>query len=157
MEFLAENHPRVIHFVIAFLMLYPLLEISGVIFKKDFFSKAAHLFLLIGTLGALAAVLTGNQALEVARVWEDQGAIIQFGAITDHQEWANITLWYFAALLVLRTVFVIKKKFTGIFQYIFIILAVVGSYFVFQTGDHGGKLVYQYGIGTELKKAEIEE
>jgi uncharacterized membrane protein len=150
-------HPRFVHFPIALLSTYVLLEIIGVVFKKDFFSKAAHLILFLGVLGAVAAVLTGKEAEKAALLLEEQGAIIPFGAMSDHENWANITLWYFSAVLVLRTFLVIKKKFTGIFQYIFILLAVVGGYFIFQTGDHGGKLVFKHGLGTELKKSEIED
>jgi uncharacterized membrane protein len=150
-------HPRFVHFPIALLSTYVLLEIIGVVFKKEFFSKAAHLILFLGVLGALVAVITGNMAEEVAEMWEDKGAIIPFGAMLEHQKWATITVWYFAAVLVLRTVAVLKKKFVGWFMYGFLILAIVGSYLVYETGDHGGKLVYKYGVGTELKKAEIEE
>ena len=41
MEFLAQLHPKIIHFPIAFLLIYVLLEITGVITKKDFYLKAA--------------------------------------------------------------------------------------------------------------------
>jgi uncharacterized membrane protein len=157
MEFLAEFHPRVVHFPIVLLLLYVLFETTGAVFKRDFFSKSAHLVLFLGVLAAIAAVLTGEQAHNVASSWEEKGAIIQFGAINDHEDYATITLWYFAALLVIRTFVTIKKKFTGNFKYIFVVLGLIGAYFVFQTGDHGGRLVYKYGIGTELKKAEIEE
>jgi len=157
MEFFAEFHPRIVHFPIALLLLYVLLEAVGAVFRKEFFSKSAHLILFLGVLGAIAAVLTGNQAENLASSWEEKGAIIQFGEISEHEEYANITLWYFAALLVLRTFITIKKKFTGYFPYVFAVLAAVGAYFVYETGDHGGHLVYKYGIGTELKKAEIEE
>lgn len=157
MEFLAEFHPRVVHFPIAFLLGYVLCEIIGAISKKDFFSKAAHLLLFFGVLGALAAVITGNQAEEVAEKWEEQGAIIPFGALNDHIYYATITLWYFTSLLVIRTFLVVKKKFTRVFSYIFVVLAIVGSYFIYEAGDHGGQLVFKHGLGTDLKKEEIEE
>jgi uncharacterized membrane protein len=157
MELLAQFHPKVVHFAIALLSTYVLLEAIGVLFKKDFFLKAAHLILLLGVLGAVAAVLTGNQAEEVAELWEEKGAIIPFGSINEHKDYANITLWYFAVLLVIRTVLVLKKKFTGYFKYAILVLAIVGAYFVYETGEHGGELVYKHGVGTELKKMEIEE
>ncbi|MFO7446820.1 MAG: DUF2231 domain-containing protein [Ignavibacteriaceae bacterium] len=157
MEFLAENHPRIVHFAVALLFIYPLLELIGVLFKRDFFSKAAYLLLSFGVLAALGAVLTGEQAHEVAMIWEEKGAIMPFKAINEHRDWANITLWYFAGVLVLRTFFVIRKKFIGYIRYIFVVLALIGVYFVFETGDHGGQLVYKHGVGTELKKLEFEE
>ena len=155
-------HPRFVHFPIALLSTYILLEIIGVVFKKDFFSKAAHLILFLGVLGAVAAVLTGNMAEEAAeKLFDEKDIIIPFGSISDHENWATITVWYFAGVLVLRTFFVLKKSFKGIYQYIFIVLAIVGMYFVYQTGEHGAKLVYglkeKGGVGTELKETQVEE
>jgi len=149
-------HPRFVHFPIALLSTYVLLEIIGIIFKKDFFSKAAHLILFLGVLGALAAVLTGNRAEELAeKLFDEKDIIIPFGSITEHESWATITIWYFAGVLVLRTFLVLRKSFKGIFQYIFILFAIAGMYFVYQTGEHGAKLVYglkeKGGVGTELK------
>jgi len=155
-------HPRFVHFPIALLSTYVLFEIIGVVFKKEFFSKAAHLILFLGVLGALAAVLTGNRAEEVAeKLFDEKDIIMPFGSISDHENWATITIWYFAGVLVLRTFFVLKKSFKGIFQYIFIVFAIVGMYFVYQTGEHGAKLVYglkeKGGVGTELKQTITEE
>lgn len=156
MEFLAQLHPKIIHFPVAFLLIYVLLEITGVLSKKEYFQKTAYLFLFIGVLSAVAAVITGNQAAGIASEWEAKGAIIPFGLISDHEEYATLTLWYFTGLLVLRTVLVLKKKFTGIFQYLFILFAVVGGYLIYQTADYGGKLVFGHGVGTEIKKEEIK-
>lgn len=157
MEFLAEFHPRVVHFAVAFLSIYPLAELIAFIFKKDYLEKTAHIILFIGVISALAAVLTGNQAENVASLWEEKGAIIPFGEINEHEEYATITLLFFSALLIIRTFLVIKHKFTGILRIIVLLLAFVGFYFVFEAGDHGGKLVFKHGVGTELKKMEIEE
>jgi len=154
-------HPRFVHFPIALLSTYVLLEIIGIVFKKDFFSKAAHLILFLGVLGALAAVLTGERALELAEeLFDRKDVLIPFGAISDHQNWATITIWYFTGVLVIRTFLVLRKKFTGFFQYIFILLALTGMYFLYQTGDHGARLVYgledKGGVGTELKESIAE-
>jgi uncharacterized membrane protein len=157
MEFLAENHPRVIHFAIALLFLYPVLELLALIFKKEYLDKSAHLILFIAVLSAVGAVITGNQAAQVASLWEEQGAIIPFGEINEHQEYANITLWYFTAVLLFRTLLVIRKKYSGVFRYLFVVLAFIGMYFVYETGDHGGNLVYKHGVGTELKRLETLE
>lgn len=157
MEFLAGLHPKIIHFPIAFLIIYFVLEAVGISFKKDFFSKTAHLFLFLGVLGLVTAVLSGNQAEEIADKLSDQGATIPFKAIGEHENYANITLWYFTALLVLRTFVVLKKKFTGYIKYSFIVLALVGAFLIYETGEHGGKLVYKYGVGTDLKKMEVEK
>jgi uncharacterized membrane protein len=155
MDFLARLHPLVIHFPIALLLAYVLLETIGIIFNKDFFSKTAHLFLLLGVLGLVAAVLTGNSAENVARQWIKAGAHIPLNAIENHEDFANTTLWFFTGLLVLRTYLVLKNKFTGSLKYVVLILAFAGVYFIYQTGYYGGKLVYGYGAGTDIIKTEI--
>ena len=155
MEFLAKLHPEAVHFPIAFLLAYALLEILGIILKKEFLSKTAHLFLLLGVLGLIAAVITGNQAQEIAHNLSKKGVSVSFKAINEHEEFANITLWYFAALLVLRTMAVIKKRFIGIIKYSFIVLALMGAFLVYETAGHGGTLVYKHGIGTDLKEMKI--
>jgi uncharacterized membrane protein len=149
-------HPRFVHFPIALLSTYILLEVIGAVFKKDFFSKAAHLILFLGVIGAFAAVLTGNRAEELAeKLFDEKDIIIPFGTITEHENWATITVWYFTGVLVVRTFLVLRKKFKGIFQYSFAVLAIVGMYFIYQTGEHGAELVYglkeKGGVGTELK------
>lgn len=152
MEFLSAIHPKVIHFPIALLLTYFLFEVLTVVFKKDFLSKAAHLLLFLGVLGALAAVLTGRQAEDAFEFWNKQSSEL----LEEHELYANITLWYFTALLLLRTFLTFGKKFVGVIQYIIIVLAAVGVYFVFQTGDHGGKMVYQHGVGTDYKIKQME-
>jgi uncharacterized membrane protein len=156
MEFLSKLHPDIVHFPIAFLLAYVLFEILGIILKKEFLSKSAHLFLFLGILGLIAAVLTGNQAKDAAHKLSKTGISISFKAINEHEDYANITLWFFAALLVLRTMAAIKKKFIGTIKYSFIILALIGAFLVYETGEHGGILVYKHGIGTDLKKMEIK-
>ena len=152
MESLSQLHPQIVHFPIALFIIYALLEFIGVIFNKDFFSKAAHLILLLGVLGAVAAVLTGNSAEDAARELSKAGAAIPLQAIGDHSDYANITMWFFAGLLVLRTYVVLKKKFTGSMKYLFIVFAFIGVFLVYQTGLRGGRLVYKYGVGTDLNK-----
>jgi uncharacterized membrane protein len=152
MEFLSAFHPKVIHFPITFLLGYFLFEFLGIVLKKDFLSKAAHLLLLLGVLGALAAVLTGRAAEEAFEYWNKQSGEL----MEEHELYANLTLWYFVALLILRTFIAFKKKFIGIVRYVILVLALVGVYFVFQTGEHGGKMVYEHGIGTEYKIKQME-
>jgi uncharacterized membrane protein len=146
-------HPRFVHFPIALLSTYVLLEIVGTVFKNDFFSKTAHLILFFGVLGAVAAVLTGQMAEEAFEYWNKAASEL----MEAHETYATITVWYFSAILVLRTFLVLKKKFTNVFKYIFVVLAIAGAYFVIQTGDHGGRMVYEHGIGTQYKIDVMEQ
>lgn len=136
MEFLANLHHKVIHFPIAFLLLYPLMEILALITGKDFFTKSAGVFLLIGTIGSLAAVFTGNQAFTFIKEWQNESLKI----FEWHQTFASISVWYFTALLILRTYLTIKKKLNRKILFGFVLLSLFGGYLIFQTANYGGEV-----------------
>jgi uncharacterized membrane protein len=152
MEFLAGLHPKMVHLPIALLLTYSFLEIVGAILKKETFLQAAYIILILGVISAVGAVLTGNQADEIAELWFDKGVNIPLSAISNHENYATISLFLFAGILILRTYLVIKKKFQGVIIYLFVILALIGSYFIIQTGLKGGQLVYNHGVGTDIIK-----
>lgn len=152
MEFLADLHPQIVHFPVAILILYSLFEIIGIALKNEFLLKSAHLLLAIGVVSSVAAVLTGNQAKEMSYLMKDKFEFYPADLIEEHETFATIFLWYFFAVLTLRTYLVLKKKFKGILQYLFIPLVLIGCFLIYETGDHGGELVYKYGIGTEIIK-----
>jgi uncharacterized membrane protein len=147
MDFLAGLHPKVVHFPIALLLTYILCELIGVIFKKDFFSKTAHLLLLLGVIGAVAAVLTGNLAFSAYQTWNDANR----GLFNHHQTFANLSIWYFSGLLVFKTILVLKKKSNSSLKYLLLLFALFGCYLIYQTAEYGGDLVKKFGVGTELR------
>ena len=102
MEFLAEIHPKIVHFPLAFLLLYPLIELLYFVTRKEFYNKSAFLFLLIGVIGALLAVLSGNQAYAMVSEWNPKTLEI----FNSHQTFANISIWYFTFLLSAQVLFV---------------------------------------------------
>jgi uncharacterized membrane protein len=136
MEFLAHIHPKIVHFPIAFLMIYPIMEFLALVTKKEFYSKVARLFLFIGTLGAFFAVFTGNQAFSIIKDWSKTSSAI----FESHQTYANITMWFFSGVLVLKIYLTIKKKLNPKTIIILFLLSLIGSYLVYQTGNFGGKL-----------------
>lgn len=150
MEFLVNMHPVIIHFPIAFFVAYFLLEVAALVTKKDSLCKMAAIFLGAGVIFALIAVLTGNQAHEVLKpVLRMKPSYIE-EAIENHEQFATITLWFFFAMLVLRVYLLIKKNLSPNWRFVFFVLALLGMFFVYQTGILGGKLVYDFGVGTKL-------
>ena len=146
MEFLAELHPKVVHFPIALFLTFVLFELLGTVLKKDYLNKAAHLLLFLGVVGSVLAVLSGKQAAAANPNWTEASSAL----VRDHSSFADITIWYFVGLLVIKTYLVLKKKMNRTFKYIILVLGLIGCYFVYQTSEHGGQLVTKFGIGTEL-------
>ena len=152
-SFLADIHPKVVHFPIALLTTYSLLEIVGIIFKKEFISKSALLILCLGVVTAFFAVLTGNQAAADFKFWTEESKTL-WG---EHQTYATYLLWFSVIVCGFRIFVVIKKKFIGFTKYLFILFALMIIFLVYHTGIHGGDLVKKYGVGTDVFDTKISE
>jgi uncharacterized membrane protein len=94
-------HPIFVHFPIALLTVYAIMELIR--FKKVmrqpywFYSKA--LFLMIGGLGALAALYTGDMAKAAVRSGEFMVAIPNFDQVVRmHENFADLTVGIFGIL-----------------------------------------------------------
>lgn len=144
-NFLAEIHPRVVHFPVALFTTYSILEIIGIAINKEFISKAALLVLCIGVVTAFFAVLTGNQAVDDFKFWNKDSTAL----LGEHQTYATYLLWFTVLVCGFRIFVVVKKKFIGFTKYLFILFALLIIFLVYQTGQHGGDLVKKYGIGTD--------
>lgn len=137
-------HAMIIHFPIALLMAGFFSEVLSLFIKKEFFSQTALYLLVLGTLGAIVAYLTGRSA----------GEGIEEGPLKIsmdlHEQAATITLWLAiitASYRVVITIFKYKNSFakwTGFFLFALLIGAVT------RTGYLGGQLVYKHGAGVEI-------
>ena len=149
-NFLADIHPKVVHFPIALLTTYSILEIIGIFFNKEFIKKSALLVLCLGVVTSLFAVLTGNQAATNFIYWNDDSLAL----LNDHQTSATYLLWFSAIVCGLRIFALIRKKFAGWREYVFIVFAIIILFIVFMTGSYGGDLVKKFGIGTDIYQNE---
>lgn len=147
-SFLADIHTKVVHFPVALLATYSVIEIIGIIFRKEFLSKTALLILCIGVVTAFFAVLTGNQAAANFAYWNYKSSSL----LSQHQNYATYLLWFSVCACAFRLYLIIKKRFAGYLKYSFILIASVILFLVIQTGLHGGDLVKKFGVGTDLYK-----
>ena len=152
MEFLADIHTKVVHFPIALLITYSLLEVIGIVFNKKLFTQSAYILLIIGVITLFLSVLTGNQAFEAYQYWNDDSSKI----FNSHQLFANITIWFFLFVTIARTFLVIKQKFQGAVKYLFIIFAIAGIFFIYKTAQYGGELINEFGVGTKIKNEQMQ-
>jgi len=150
-------HPMIVHFPIALLIIGFLAEFISVVFKKEFFGKAGFYLLILGTLGVVAAYISGNIAGDGLT---EAGALKD--AIEKHEDAAAVTLWLMVAVSVVRVGFVLLKKYEGAFKWISLILFFIGVLSIARTGYYGGELVFkhaagvQFNLGSSLNLNEIE-
>ena len=152
MEFLSNLHPVVIHFPVALLFTYGIIDIIGIVFHRQFLLKTALLLLILAVISAFLGVLTGNQAAAAFSSWTDKSLQV----LNRHQTYASVVMWLSTAFLVLRIFLVVKKKFNGWIKYVFIVFALVLIFLLFKTGENGWEMVKKYGVGTDLKIEEIK-
>ncbi|MGD8778108.1 MAG: DUF2231 domain-containing protein [Ignavibacteria bacterium] len=148
MQFLTGLHPLFVHFPIALYIIYVLFEITGLFYKENHFTKAAQYLLFITLITDVMSALTGNQATGTA----DHLSMGRSSEIKEHESTANIFIWFVVFLFVGRTYLLLKKKLIKKYKIVITVVSLIGLLLVFETADHGGKLVYKFGVGTDLMR-----
>ena len=145
------EHPIFVHFPIAFILLYILIEIINLFPKNVELEKFSLGVLLLAIIGGILSVITGNLSYQ-EHIINESISQLHLDLIEKHELLASLTLWYYFFLLVVRVYFFLKKKNEPIMRYLFTIFAVGGGYLLYNAAALGGKLVYDFGIGTNLLK-----
>ncbi len=135
MEELASLHQKIIHFPIAFLVIYPFVEIFSFMKKSDFSDKLSLVILIIGIFGLILALITGNSNLNIYKNISNA----ELKILNSHIEFANYTAWFSGILFLLRIYFIRKIKTNFSYRIIIILISIVVLYFVIMTGEFGGK------------------
>ncbi|MBV6643211.1 MAG: hypothetical protein KI791_21005, partial [Cyclobacteriaceae bacterium] len=92
-------HPLIIHFPIALWLLATLFDLLSVIKPNDSLKKTALSIYCIAALSALAAFLSGSQAI-------NEVAIPFQGEVTagKHSDWGHYTLYFFLFYAIIRLI-----------------------------------------------------
>lgn len=135
-------HPLIVHFPIAFLTAFLLLEIIGVIWKSAVVRQVASGMLYLGALSAVAAAAAGLVAEETV----PHGA-----AVHDIMEWHERLGLTVATLSVVLAVWraMAGARFSRMAQGLHLFLAGIVATCLFFGADLGGLMVYQYGVGVQ--------
>lgn len=148
-------HPIFVHFPIALLTVYAILECCRVkkfLVNKSFFGIKAFLA-IVGSLSTLAALYTGGLAEDIARANVKIRPVIEL-----HSTFAGWTTFVFAVIACSYLVIVLEnwsplrnKRFWSVLvkiahiiqtPWLIIILAIVGLVLITITGALGGLIVY---------------
>jgi len=152
-----ELHPLVIHFPIALLLIAPLFVIAGIVMnpsKGRPFLVAALSLMVLGTVGSVVAVLTGEAAAEVAHRTAAMSA-----ALERHQELAETTRDIFGLLSAIFASILFVPRFlrretttaaARILPLAFLLFYAAGTVVLVNTAHNGGRLVHEFGVHSVL-------
>ena len=149
MPSIASLHPQVVHFAIALLIVgvvFRLLSLTG---RLAFTGPAATTLIVLGTVATVLAVQSGTDAHgPVERIPGVRPAVV------DHEEWGirarNIFLGVAALELIALALAGRMPKQAKVVAMGAAAIGLVGLGAIYEAGEHGGQLVYNYagGIGT---------
>lgn len=151
---IAVFHPQIVHFVVALLVVGVGLRVVSLSGKLKWTNPAATTLLLIGTVAAVLAVKSGDDAHGPAeRVPGARDIVIE------HEDWGkrarNIFLGV-AALELIALVGAGKKWQRGVLA-ASAVVGLAGGFAVYEAGEHGGEVVYSYAGGVGVRSGEPED
>lgn len=137
-------HAMLVHFPIALILVGLVTDIIGIFSARPFFRQASIALLSLGTLGVIAAFLSGQSAGSGM----EEGSLGK--AVLLHEQAAQFTLWLSIAALLLRgAAELLQLRQPWIRISAFLLLA-FSSAAVARTGYLGGQLVFKHAAGVEL-------
>lgn len=145
-EWAPNLHPLVIHFPIALLFAAGLVDAIGLLFKtKPMWKNAAFLLYILGALAAVGALFSGKQAADSVFLATEANAIL-----TEHADLGHWVVYFFGGYALIRAiVFFAKLDDRMGLRFMVFLIGLGGLALVWFTADHGGQLVYQYGVGVQ--------
>ncbi len=141
-EIIPNFHPIFVHFTVALLSLSVGLHVATLFIKsplKEQWKTVANWSLWFGAGITIITALTGLDAYNT--VAHDTPSHL---AMTEHRNWAVVTVALFLALAAWSIIRIRKEKNLGI---AFVACLVIAGGVLGSTAWHGGELVYRYGLG----------
>jgi len=135
-------HPLLVHFPIALLSVFFVLDLVGTLAKQQQWRVVASSFLYLGTLAALLTVMAGFLAADTVAHGENVHAIME-----KHEDLGMAILSLATALSAWR----LKHKglFQGYVNGVFLALSALLCVLIVLGADLGGLMVYRYGVAVK--------
>ena len=136
-------HPLVIHFPIAIIIVAAFADLVDTLFgRPGWLTYAATTLFVLGSAAAIAACLTGQQALDTVLMPGMAHPIAQA-----HRTWAIATTIFWSMLTLIRVGVAFRAPLARRYRVALLIAALVGVAGLQQTAERGGRLVYEQGVG----------
>ncbi len=138
-------HPLLVHFPIALLLTSVAATFTGALLRRPTAPGVARALLYLGTLAAAVTVVSGFLAAQsVARVHGTREII------EEHQNYAYVLLGIAAALSAWSIISWRRAQAAPRPVWLWLALQLAMVLFVVLTGNEGGELVHEHGVGTKL-------
>ena len=139
---MANIHPLFVHFPVALLNSFFLIELLGVLLKKGEIRIAATWMLYLGTLGALGTVLTGLWAASTV-----PHSDVVHSIIARHRNFGITVLVLGTVLSIWRII--AHGRFSRKGQVVHIVITFIMVATLGFGADLGGLMVYKYGVAVK--------
>ncbi len=165
-------HPLVVHFPIALLLVAPVLVVIGLSTKRCTMAwwGAAAVVLVLGTIGAWAATITGEASVKsgmVAAAMAVQPDVSKaiMDTVEAHSELAESARNIFTAITALFTLFVLfslvskrvmSRAAAVVIALVFVALWSLGAIKIAQAGHLGATLVHKYHVTVPMEVLPIK-
>jgi uncharacterized membrane protein len=151
---IAIFHPQIVHFVIALLIVGVVFRVISLTGRFKFTDHAATTLILIGTVAAWFAVTSGEQAHGPAE--RIPGAR---EAVENHEEWGERTRNLFILVSVLEIATLAlrgsgRKRIATGTAIASAVIGLAGIFFLYETGEHGGQIVYEFAGGAGTRSGD---
>jgi uncharacterized membrane protein len=148
-EALGTNwHPLIVHFPIAFLTGFFLLELIGVALKQPGLRHAASWMLYLGALGAIPAATAGLIAADNVPHGSGVHEVMEW-----HERLGLMIVGLSSVLAIWRLVS--RERFSAMAEALHLFLGVIVLTGIVFAADLGGLMVYQHGVGVKsLQQAD---
>ncbi len=144
-------HPLIIHFPIALLFSAALIDSVGMVLKNQEVWRRAAMGLYVGGMVAvIVAYFTGEAAADSVFLPTEANALL-----TEHSDLGHYVLYFFCVYGIVRgLLYYMKLDAKGIIRTASYVVGLGGAVLVWVTADHGGQLVYEYGVGVKAVPQE---
>jgi uncharacterized membrane protein len=143
---MATLHPMAVHLPIAIALLWPLIDLIGLLTKRPDLSRLAIGLLVLGLVSALLATVTGQAAYDAALELGRAPSLLD-----GHAQDADLVPWLMLLVLALRTGGAARFGRGAVVASVVAGLLLAG--FVIAVGRSGGVLVYEHAVGVAREAA----
>ncbi|HLG59742.1 MAG TPA: DUF2231 domain-containing protein [Vicinamibacterales bacterium] len=151
---MAALHPQIVHFTIVLVIVGVAFRIVSLFGRPAFAGPAAATLLILAAASSVVSVRSGTAAH--GPVERAPGAR---PAVVEHEEWGErtqIVLLVVGAIELLGLALRRSPK-VKLVHAVSAVAGLVGVFFVYETGEHGGELVYAYAGGVGIRSGDPKD